>query len=383
LAERALRALVLSGGGAKGAYEVGVVTTLVEEFGETFDIVCGTSIGAMNAGMIAKGATATEELKQLWLSDAVAKTIKPAAHAEPFFRSWELWKAATEAPLPSSVGHWLRLAGHAIANVRKLLSLHTLAGLTGVLDEAGVRDLLASKLSYDELECVLLTSACNLSARREDTFYYFPPAYAEFERPFLAVQHGDHRMPIPFDRETFAEFVRASGAVPCAFSPVSLVHTGDLEHAYVDGAVTNNTPISQAIDAGARDVTIVYVDPPSFPEHHYPHGTIPEIMVSCLSVMRQRMLDLDYQTALRVNDARKAGAPNATDKHHVKLRKFRPNTVLAASVVDFKNGPALTADFETGRADARSSKRHDYAEHSHTRPKPAASEAVDGSNREG
>ena len=375
--------MVLSGGGAKGAYEVGVVATLIEEFGESFDIVCGTSIGAMNAGMIAKGASATEELKRLWLSDAVAKTIKPAAHAEPFFRSWELWKAATESPLPSSVGRWLRLAGHSIANVRKLLSLHALAGLTGFLDDAGVRDLLASRLSYDELECVLLTSACNLSARREDTFYYFPPAYAEFERPFLDVQHGDHRMPIPFDRETFAEYVRASGAVPCAFSPVSLVHTGDLEHAYVDGAVTNNTPISQAIDAGARDVTIVYVDPPSFPEHHYPHGTIPEIMLSCLSVMRQRMLDLDYQTALRVNDARKAGAPNAQEKHHVKLRKFRPSGVLAASVVDFKNGPALAADFYTGQADARSSMRDGYAEHSHSRRAGAVRAGSAGQNGKG
>ena len=40
------RALVLGGGGSKGAYEIGVWKAL-DELEEKFDIVCGTSIGAM------------------------------------------------------------------------------------------------------------------------------------------------------------------------------------------------------------------------------------------------------------------------------------------------------------------------------------------------
>ena len=44
--------LVMQGGGALGAYECGVYKTL-EKYGIDFDIVAGTSIGAVNAAIIA------------------------------------------------------------------------------------------------------------------------------------------------------------------------------------------------------------------------------------------------------------------------------------------------------------------------------------------
>lgn len=46
-------ALVLSGGGAKGAYEAGAITSLWKTNGP-FDIVVGTSIGAINAAFVAQ-----------------------------------------------------------------------------------------------------------------------------------------------------------------------------------------------------------------------------------------------------------------------------------------------------------------------------------------
>lgn len=48
------RALVLSGGGSRGAYEIGAWQAF-EELGVRFDAVYGTSIGALNAGLIAQG----------------------------------------------------------------------------------------------------------------------------------------------------------------------------------------------------------------------------------------------------------------------------------------------------------------------------------------
>ncbi|MEG0549022.1 MAG: patatin-like phospholipase family protein [Coprobacillus sp.] len=47
------RALVLAGGGSKGAYEVGFVTAL-KELGIDYQIVTGTSIGALNGGLLAQ-----------------------------------------------------------------------------------------------------------------------------------------------------------------------------------------------------------------------------------------------------------------------------------------------------------------------------------------
>ena len=52
--EKEKRALVLGGGGARGAYEIGVWKALIEEKIE-FEIVTGTSVGAINAAAIAQG----------------------------------------------------------------------------------------------------------------------------------------------------------------------------------------------------------------------------------------------------------------------------------------------------------------------------------------
>ncbi len=48
------RALVLSGGGSRGSYQIGVWQAL-EELGVRFSMVFGTSIGAINAALIAQG----------------------------------------------------------------------------------------------------------------------------------------------------------------------------------------------------------------------------------------------------------------------------------------------------------------------------------------
>ena len=58
------RALVLSGGGARGAYQAGVLGFLAEA-GWTPDLICGTSIGAINAAAYGAGLS-PEEMAELW-----------------------------------------------------------------------------------------------------------------------------------------------------------------------------------------------------------------------------------------------------------------------------------------------------------------------------
>ena len=66
------RALVLSGGGSKGAFEVGAVETLVSEQGLDFQVIAGVSAGALNAIVLAQGTglaglrEQVEELKRIW-----------------------------------------------------------------------------------------------------------------------------------------------------------------------------------------------------------------------------------------------------------------------------------------------------------------------------
>jgi NTE family protein len=69
--------LVMQGGGSLGAYECGVYKTLARH-GIKFDIVAGTSIGAINAGILAgsRSGHPEEDLEAFWLD--VAETITPS-----------------------------------------------------------------------------------------------------------------------------------------------------------------------------------------------------------------------------------------------------------------------------------------------------------------
>jgi hypothetical protein len=64
--ERSLTALILSGGGARGAYECGVYKSL-HKHGIEIDVLVGTSVGAINAAAIAQG-TDPQTLIDLWLA---------------------------------------------------------------------------------------------------------------------------------------------------------------------------------------------------------------------------------------------------------------------------------------------------------------------------
>jgi NTE family protein len=68
------RALVLSGGGSKGAFEVGAIDYLVRVAGLHFNIFLGTSVGALNAVFLSQAGNKKElgeligQLKQFWLA---------------------------------------------------------------------------------------------------------------------------------------------------------------------------------------------------------------------------------------------------------------------------------------------------------------------------
>ncbi|MBQ8087154.1 MAG: patatin-like phospholipase family protein [Clostridia bacterium] len=73
------RALVLSGGGARGAYELGAWQAL-DEIGIAFHAVYGTSIGAINAGLFAQGDL--QKAKALWSDISMKKIV--ATNEEEF-----------------------------------------------------------------------------------------------------------------------------------------------------------------------------------------------------------------------------------------------------------------------------------------------------------
>lgn len=107
------RALVLQGGGALGAYEAGVITVLCEHLidndkgknnnndekdGPLFDVVAGTSIGAMNAAVLVSNVVnrkktwkeAAEVLAHFWTDGAKEEEKKGGLSSTPDFSKWLL-----------------------------------------------------------------------------------------------------------------------------------------------------------------------------------------------------------------------------------------------------------------------------------------------------
>ncbi|HVM45346.1 MAG TPA: patatin-like phospholipase family protein [Candidatus Thermoplasmatota archaeon] len=80
-----VKALVLSGGGGRGAYELGVFRAFMER-GRRFDLISGTSVGAITGAAIASGLT-MPELEAMWGRMHQLRVMQPRADVWRF-ASW-------------------------------------------------------------------------------------------------------------------------------------------------------------------------------------------------------------------------------------------------------------------------------------------------------
>jgi len=76
-----MRGLAFEGGGAKGAYQIGVVKALLEK-GYKFDGFVGTSMGAVNAAVIAQGDF--DKAIELWMNISIVKIFERDAFLEKY-----------------------------------------------------------------------------------------------------------------------------------------------------------------------------------------------------------------------------------------------------------------------------------------------------------
>jgi NTE family protein len=193
-----MRALVLSGGGSKGAYEVGVLKHLLGDLRTDYDLFAGVSVGAINASYLACFAdpeAAVSALEKLWAGMSNAKVYKN--WFPPYISA--LWKPSVydSSPLWKLIREELAIFPAAVKASGKKLRI----GSTGL--DTGTYQI------FDE------------------TFHDVPTA------------------------------VLASSAFPALLTPVEL--DGQL---WTDGGVKSTTPLKAAIQAGATDIDVVLCSPP-------------------------------------------------------------------------------------------------------------------------
>jgi CRP-like cAMP-binding protein/predicted acylesterase/phospholipase RssA len=335
---RPRRALVLSGGGARGAYEAGVVSALFER--EDFDIVCGTSIGAINAALAAQGASG--KLRDLWLGvpeRAVIRGVSPLEELHAVLRRGPSGKRRTFAQF---VGALTRVLGALrFAHPRRLRTL------THVLDPAPMVAMLATVLDYTKLERALVIGVTNLTRARPEAFYSFPEGDAEHERAFADQEWASVRLA----SDNYLSAILASAAIPLAFPKVAVTDRNGVTCEYIDGGVGNNTPIRQAIDAGADEITVVIADHLALRDRDQRLDDLGSIALVAQDILQQQVLELDLKLARRVNEAVLHGG--APDKRFVNIRTIGPSIVLPLPVLGFQDLATIERAFDQGLVDGR------------------------------
>lgn len=232
--------VVLAGGGARGAYEAGMLATLLPELdrlGQRPKLFTGTSAGAFNAVLFASLAhlpaqQAADEAVAAW--QALTK--------DEVFRPFLL----TALPM---------IVRQCLARVLNPSS----APLSGLLDTSPLRATLQTKLDWNQLHTNMLdgtvqavavaTTACG-SGRTE----VFAEGPAAARLPATDVDRA-----VDYTRTVLnAEHIMASAAIPVAFPPVRIEPDGCW---YMDGGVRLNAPIKPMISLGAQRIVIIATTP--------------------------------------------------------------------------------------------------------------------------
>ncbi|TDJ36176.1 MAG: patatin-like phospholipase family protein [Gammaproteobacteria bacterium] len=293
--------LVLPGGGARGAFQVGVLKAIAEILPpgcvNPFHVISGTSAGAINSIVLASKArryrVAAAELERVW------------GH----FRSAQVFRTGSMTMLKSSL-HWLSsivLGGYLVGTPRSLLDNSPLRALLG-------RNIRFSRIqaSIDAgfLHAVAITAAGYGSARSM-SFYQA----ATGTRPWSRTRRAGVRQQLNLDH------LMASIAVPMIFPPVSI--GGEY---FGDGAMRQATPLSPAIHLGADRILVIGVrdetgHPSADPHRQQNFPTFGEIAGYMLDTLFMDGLYSDLERMIRINQLVDAVPPAARTG---ALEKMRP-----------------------------------------------------------
>ncbi len=379
------RALVVSGAGARGAYEAGTLKWLfrnVQSGGQPFDVICGTSAGAINAAFAAQGTPqAIQQNEELWRGMPSANVLKLVPQVQDLVNAGEELKESGRHGFPAK----LKYVARAKNDLEAAGPPADLVKIMGVVDDAGIDALVTkyqSTLTLDNLQTSLLVTATNVTSMTSDSFYKFigPDALAKEERfirrvaPRARLESTNGAPPLRRDvsihhhltAENFIDAVLASAAVPGVFQPIAVkrAETGDT-NLYVDGGVANNTPVGLAVSAGATDVTVIMAD--ALDEIPPPPTTLPALLIAANAVSSHKILQNDVMLAIAKNllasrhdwSGVSAATQSYLDALHqrdwkpVTLRVIRPRTPLKLTMMGFNDQADLDAAFDQGYADAQ------------------------------
>jgi NTE family protein len=276
--QNGMSALILPGGGARGAYQVGVLRAIGEICGgctNPFPVICGTSAGAINGAVLASHAdefgAGVSRLEHFWAS----------MHCERIYRTdaWSVFKSALRWALSLSSG------GRLVSNPQSLLDNRPLRNfLEANLRLDGIQDAIANGSLHG-----LTVTASAYSRAAAITFYQGQPEIAEW--------HRARRLGVA--AEIGVDHLLASAALPLLFPAVQIGN-----EYYGDGGMRMLAPLSPAIHLGADRVLVISTrdeKPDPLPDRPRAYPTLGEIGGYLLDTIFMDTLNADLNRLNRIN----------------------------------------------------------------------------------
>ncbi len=286
-----LTGLVLSGGGARAAYQVGVLQTLMrlrrEAQGEgsgrsnPFGVIVGTSAGAINGTALACGA------------DQFDGAVERLAHVWRHFRAEQVYRSDSLG-VAGSGARWLTMMsfGWALARLRPQSLLNN-DPLQDLLRELVPMDRLPAILGRRHLHALAVT-ASSYSSGEHVTFYQS----ARPIEPWVRSQ----RLAVP--AQLNHQHLLASSAIPFIFPAKQLGSETDRGW-FGDGSMRQSAPLSPAIHLGAKRLLVIGAgrmhEPQGrrTPDQGYP--SLAQIAGHALSSIFLDALAVDIERMQRIN----------------------------------------------------------------------------------
>ena len=294
--ETPLTALVLSGGGARAAYQVGVLRALVRirrsalgplaRQHNPFGVICGTSAGAINAAALACQAdrfeAAVEVVARVWEN----------FHAEQVYRADSLGVIRSGAQWLTMVSIGWVIARWRRARPKSLLDNSPLAEL---MQRLVPLQRLPLMLEQGHLQALAVT-ASSYSSGDHVTFFEGGDQLV----PWMRSQRLSAKVRITHDH------LLASSAIPFVFPAKALPFQGRIEF-FGDGSMRQSAPVSPAIHLGSQRVLIVgagRMHEPKKEAHLHTTANYPSLAQIAGHALANIFLDalaVDVERAKRIN----------------------------------------------------------------------------------
>ncbi len=309
-----INGLLLTGGGARAAYQVGVLEALADiriacavwSRENPFAVITGTSAGAINASALACGAddfdVAVRRMVNIWKNFHVGQVYR--ADSIGMLRTGASW--LTLMSIGWVVAHWRKLKPRSL------------------LDNAPLLDLLRDMVPLDKLHDLIVqgrlhalaVTASSYSSGDHATFF----EGADSIKPWKRSQRYGIRQHITY------QHLLASSAIPFVFPAKDLPIHGHKEY-FGDGSMRQSAPISSAIHLGADRILVVGAgrlhEPPAdntkAPPDQYPTlaqiagHTLSNIFLDALAVDVERVRRINHTLSLVPPEARAASDLRAID----------------------------------------------------------------------